>query len=105
MPGWAGSLRQPRLELQYQRTLRCRSALAGRYESARSTPRVFVDLELPQVAVGRVDLGEVPEVGRLRDGVQSGDLAQFASTWKKTLDSHQSMNRHSCDRFWKVQEV
>jgi hypothetical protein len=71
-----GSLSQPRLiELQYQRILRYRSALAGRYETGRSAPRVFVDLELPRFAVGIVDLEEVPAFGRLQEGVRNKQLS------------------------------
>ncbi len=67
-----GSLSQPRLiELQHQRILRYRSALAGRYELGRSAPRVFVDLALPRFAMGEIDFREVPEFSRLRDGVQN----------------------------------
>jgi hypothetical protein len=70
-----GSVSQPRLiELQHQRILRYRSALVGRYESARSAPRVFVDLALPRFAMGKIDLAEVPEFSRLRDGVQNGQF-------------------------------
>jgi hypothetical protein len=67
-----GSLSQPRLiELQHQRVLRYRTALAGKYESSRSAPQVFVDLELPRFAMGKIDLGEVPEFSRLREGIQN----------------------------------
>src|SRR5258708_8263594 len=93
-----GSISQPRLiELQHQRILRYRSALAGRYELGRSAPRVFVDLALPRFAMGEIDFREVPEFSRLRDGVQNENSASFTSILRKTPDSRRDMNRNSGD--------
>lgn len=67
-----GSKSKPRLiELQYQRIMRYRRALLNRWaDISRTTPAVFLDLQLPPFGMGHVDFDRVPGFLKLYEEVK-----------------------------------